>query len=239
MEVSKAMLHDQELPMFLWGEATNVVVYVQSRHPHQILDQNTPKEIFTGERQNVEHLRIFGCLVYVHVLKEKWINLEPSRKKGNFIGYRKYSKAFKVYILGKLYIETYKDIVFDEDVVFWKFKGSHLDSDEEVHVAPKNVESKSKEPEPMDQDTHEESDFHEIIEFFRATTHETRKRLPYLKITLKEVEGHVAAHGTFRESKKQKKYFRYTTLMCNIIYPKPSTYEEDVEEQVWKYDMTK
>jgi len=100
------------------GEATKVVVYVQNRRPHQILDQNTPEEIFIGERQIVEHLRIFGCLVYVHVLKEKWINLEPSGKKRNFIGYRKYSKAFKVYVLGKLYIETCRDIVFDEDATF-------------------------------------------------------------------------------------------------------------------------
>jgi len=34
MEPAKAMLHDQELPMFLWGEVSRTTVYVQNRCPH-------------------------------------------------------------------------------------------------------------------------------------------------------------------------------------------------------------
>lgn len=31
MDVSKAMIHDQDLPMLLWGEASKTIIYVQNR----------------------------------------------------------------------------------------------------------------------------------------------------------------------------------------------------------------
>jgi transposase InsO family protein len=34
VEATKAMIHDQNLPMFLWGEASNTTIYVQNRSPH-------------------------------------------------------------------------------------------------------------------------------------------------------------------------------------------------------------
>jgi len=46
--VSHAMLHDLNLPKFLWEETTNVVAYVQNRILHQELDKKTPEEIFIG-----------------------------------------------------------------------------------------------------------------------------------------------------------------------------------------------
>ena len=43
VEVARAMLHDQKLSKFLWGEATNDIVYVQNNVPHQALDNKTPE----------------------------------------------------------------------------------------------------------------------------------------------------------------------------------------------------
>eukprot|EP00253_Pinus_taeda_P034302 PITA_34302 len=83
-----------------------------------------------------------------------------------------------------------------------------------------------------------ESDDHELVESPRAIVPETRKGHAWLERTLKEVEGHVAARGTFGESKKSESYSGYTTLMCKIIKSEPSTYEEAAKEQVWKVAMT-
>jgi len=44
MEVVKVMLHDQKLPKFLWGEAANIVVYMQNKTPHRALNNKTPEE---------------------------------------------------------------------------------------------------------------------------------------------------------------------------------------------------
>jgi hypothetical protein len=43
--------------------------------------------MFTGEKLEVSPLRIFGCPVYVYVPKDKISKLDPSGKKGIFIGY--------------------------------------------------------------------------------------------------------------------------------------------------------
>jgi hypothetical protein len=54
----------------------------------------TPEEAFSGKKPNVENLRIFGCQVYSHIPKDKINKLEPSGKKGIFVGYSDSSKAF-------------------------------------------------------------------------------------------------------------------------------------------------
>ena len=71
MDVARAMLHDQDLPMHLWEEAARIAVYVQNRTPHRVLENKTPKEVFSSKKPKVNHLRIFACRVYIHIPKEK------------------------------------------------------------------------------------------------------------------------------------------------------------------------
>ena len=98
MEVVKAMIHAQDLPMHLWVEATRTTMYAQNKSPHHVHGRKTPEEIFLGEKPEVNHLRIFGCPMYVHVPREKRSKLELLGKKGIFVGYSESSKAYRVYI---------------------------------------------------------------------------------------------------------------------------------------------
>jgi hypothetical protein len=88
------MIHDQGLPMHLQEKTSNTIVYVHNRIPHKILGNKTPKEVFTGKKPKVSHLRIFGCPMFIHVPKEKRMKLEPSGKKGTFVGCNENSKAY-------------------------------------------------------------------------------------------------------------------------------------------------
>jgi transposase InsO family protein len=85
MEAIKAMIHDQDLLMHLWAEATRTVVYVQNKSPHCALGNKTPEEMFTRENLEVNHLQIFSFPVYVHAPKDKRSKLDPSGKKGVFV----------------------------------------------------------------------------------------------------------------------------------------------------------
>jgi transposase InsO family protein len=42
VEVSKAMIHDEDLPMLLWGQAFITTLYVQNMTLHQIFGDKTP-----------------------------------------------------------------------------------------------------------------------------------------------------------------------------------------------------
>jgi transposase InsO family protein len=101
IEATKAMIHDQNLPMILWAEASMTTMYVHNRSPHHILKNMTPEEAFTGVKPEVGHFRIFGCPVYFHVPKEKRTKLDPSGRKGTFVGYNESSKAYQIYIPGQ------------------------------------------------------------------------------------------------------------------------------------------
>jgi transposase InsO family protein len=50
MEAMKTMIHDQDLPMCLWAEATMTTVYVQNRLSHSALGFKTTEEMFTGKK---------------------------------------------------------------------------------------------------------------------------------------------------------------------------------------------
>ena len=126
-KATRAMMCDQDLPTSLWVEVGGTAVYVQNICHHAILDQKTPKEVFTGEKPDVGHLRIFGCTVYVHVLKEKRTQMESSIKKGIFVGYNETSKAYRIYVPGQRQIEVSRNVTFDEDATFLRSKKSHLD----------------------------------------------------------------------------------------------------------------
>jgi hypothetical protein len=78
MEEVKTMIHDQDLLMNLWGEATKTIVYVQNTLSHSSLGFKTPKEMFTRKKPEVSHLKIFGFSVFVHISKERINKLDPS-----------------------------------------------------------------------------------------------------------------------------------------------------------------
>ena len=139
MEVVKAIIHDQDLPMYLWVEATRTTLYVQNRISHSALANKPPEEMFSGERLEVSHLNIFGCPVYIHIPKEKRPELDPSGKKGLFVGYSEQSKSYRIYIPGHRQIELSRDVTFDEDSTFKKSRKDK--EDEEEHETPKTIES--------------------------------------------------------------------------------------------------
>ena len=108
------MINDQHLPMFLWVEASLTPMYVQNISPPKTLRNMTPEEAFTEVKHEVRHFRIFGCPIYIHVTKEKRIKLDPSSRKGAFVGYNECSKEYQIYIPGQRQIEMRRDVTVEE-----------------------------------------------------------------------------------------------------------------------------
>jgi hypothetical protein len=128
--------------MCLWAEATMTTVYVKNRLSHSALGFKTPEEMFTRKKPEVSHLKIFGCPIFIHIPKEKRNKLEPSGKKGIFVGYCEVSKAFRIYIPGHHHIEINRDVTFDEYETLKKSIKFHLEEVyEEESVIPGVAES--------------------------------------------------------------------------------------------------
>jgi hypothetical protein len=114
----RAMLHDQGLPLFLWAKACNIAVYLQNKSPHRSLGNQTPLEAFSGQKPQLGHLRIFGCLTYSQVPKEKRTKLDPTTEKGIFVGYSDTSKAFQIYIPALRRVVLRWDVKFEEEKAY-------------------------------------------------------------------------------------------------------------------------
>jgi hypothetical protein len=81
------MLNEKNLPNYFWAEAIATVVFIMNRTPTSIVHGMTPEEKFIGKKLDVSHLRMFGCIAYVHVPDENRSKLDPKAKKCIFIGY--------------------------------------------------------------------------------------------------------------------------------------------------------
>ncbi|KAJ3750679.1 hypothetical protein DFH05DRAFT_1388238 [Lentinula detonsa] len=55
------MLHDSDLPKFLWGEAAKHAVYVKNRVMMHVLGNITPHEVLLGVKPNLSNLHPWGC----------------------------------------------------------------------------------------------------------------------------------------------------------------------------------
>jgi hypothetical protein len=162
MEAVKTMIHDQDLLMHLWAEASRTTMYVQNILSHSPLGFKIPKEMFSGKKPKVTHLKIFGCLVFVHFPKEKRTKLDPSGNKRIFVGYCEVSKAFRIYIPSYHHIEINIDVTFDDEATLNKSRRFHLEEVyEEEPVAPRVAEPVREAKVSPDDEIHED---HDMIE---------------------------------------------------------------------------
>ena len=67
LNLARSMLKTKNLPKKLWVEAVSTSVYLLNRCPTKRLEDKTPKEVWSGARPNVSHLKIFGSICYKHV----------------------------------------------------------------------------------------------------------------------------------------------------------------------------
>lgn len=111
---ARCLLLNSELPLKFWGEAMNTAAYVRNRLPSRSIDDQIPEEVWSGRKVNLSNLRIFGCLAYAHVPKEKRDSKWDERAVACiFVGYSETQKAYRL-----LELNNPKNVIFARDVVF-------------------------------------------------------------------------------------------------------------------------
>jgi hypothetical protein len=102
--------------------------------------------------------------------------MDPSRKKGIFVGYCEVSKFFAVYIPSYHHIEISRDATFYEDETLKKQRRCHLEEVyEEEPMAPKVVELVREVINSLDEDILEDRDIIESQETPQMTIYQKRK----------------------------------------------------------------
>ena len=64
----------------------STAIYIMNRTSTVAIHDVTPEERFTrGNKSILSHLKVFGCIAYVHVLDELHTKLDPKAKTCIFI----------------------------------------------------------------------------------------------------------------------------------------------------------
>ena len=89
MERVGCMLDNAGLSKMYWAFAVSVAVYLNNRTPMQSVFGKTLYEVRygSGQKPSLKHLRVFGSLAFMHVLKVKRKKLDYRATPGIFVCY--------------------------------------------------------------------------------------------------------------------------------------------------------
>jgi hypothetical protein len=179
----------------------------------------------------------------IHIPNEKRNKLEPSGKKGIFVGYCEVSKAFRIYIPSHRHIETNRDVTVDEEPTL---KKSRRCLPEEVYeeepVNPRIAESMMEVPraaEPVrevitspDEELLEDHDIVEVQEPPQMTFSHKRKPA-WARELIQDGEKYGLPEGTSRQVKRPKPFSSYMALICDLPDEEPTCSEEAIQRKEW------
>jgi hypothetical protein len=177
--------------------------------------------------------------VFIHIPKEKRNKLDPSGKKGIFVGFCEVSKAFRIYIPGQHHIEISRDVTFDEDAAFKKFKICQLEevyeeepiipktATREVPIAAERVREVVTSP---NEELLEDHDIVEVQEPPQMTILHKRKPA-WARELIQDGEKYGVPKGTTRQVKRPKPFSSYMVLMCDPLEEGPTCFEEAISEE--------
>jgi hypothetical protein len=153
----RSMLVGAELPTELWGEAAYTACYLHNRTARYYKERIvTPEEMWTGEKPDLAHLRVFGCVAYAQLAKEQRGKLDPTSMRGIFIGYTPTSRQYRIYNPEIKVVERYSSVAFNENRKGGELLDSARNRDqlrlEEVNEDTIVVQARSPDPQEDDED---------------------------------------------------------------------------------------
>ena len=93
----RSMLKAKHLPNDYWAEAVHCAAYVLNICPTKVVMNRVPEEAWSGIKQGVTHMKVFGCVAYAHIPDQLRKKLDSKGEKCIFIGYSEESKAYRLY----------------------------------------------------------------------------------------------------------------------------------------------
>ncbi|RVW31691.1 Retrovirus-related Pol polyprotein from transposon TNT 1-94 [Vitis vinifera] len=76
-----------ELPKTFWADAVSTTAYLINRGPSVPMEFRLPEEVWSGKEVKFSHLKVFGCISYVHIDSDARSKLDAKSKICFFIGY--------------------------------------------------------------------------------------------------------------------------------------------------------
>ncbi|KAE8728570.1 hypothetical protein F3Y22_tig00004205pilonHSYRG00040 [Hibiscus syriacus] len=163
-ERARSMKIHYGLPKLLWDEAINTATYLINRGPSVPLNGRIPEDVWSKKEINLSHLRVFGCISYVHINSAERSKLDAKSNKCVFFGYGGDEFGYRFWDYENQKIIKSRDVIFNENVMYKdkstiessssnteaetkEFAEFEEISRNDVHISPEEVQEKPVTPE--------------------------------------------------------------------------------------------
>ena len=102
------------LPKAFWADAVNTAIYLINRCPSVPLKYKLTEEIWSGKNVKLAHLKVFGCVSYVHVKSNDCSKLDAKARKCFFIGYGDEQFGYRFWDEQNRKIIRSRNVVFED-----------------------------------------------------------------------------------------------------------------------------
>ena len=116
----RTLLRDSALSHSYWAEAAAYSIYTRNLIPLRRFPGSIPLEAFTGKRQNITHLRVFGvkCWAKIPTIHGAQVTggskLDPRSVPCRFLGYATGTGNYKVQDVETRRVYISRDVIFEE-----------------------------------------------------------------------------------------------------------------------------
>ena len=114
VERARSALIAAGLPKMFWAEAVSTVAYLINRSPTRGHGR-TPEEIWSGQKPDLSHLKVFGCKALVHIPKKFRRKFDPKSTEMIFVGYCENTKGYRLIHPVTRRLTISRDVVFIEN----------------------------------------------------------------------------------------------------------------------------
>jgi len=119
LNMARTMLADSGLPQKFWADAVNTAIYTQNFIPASRSPSIIPATAWSGQRQDISHLRPFGSTAYAHIPPEvSPSKLAPCSVKLTMIGYYNRS-GYKLLDRTTGAVFKSRDVIFEESQPYY------------------------------------------------------------------------------------------------------------------------
>ena len=124
LDVVRTLLLESSAPSMFWVEALKTATHLINCLPSQVLHMESPYFCLFAKQPSYDHLRIFGCVCFVHLLPHERHKLSVQSVRCAFLGYNMCQKGFVCYDPTLHCTRISRNVIFFENQHFFPVSSS-------------------------------------------------------------------------------------------------------------------
>ncbi|RVW32186.1 Retrovirus-related Pol polyprotein from transposon RE2 [Vitis vinifera] len=132
LDVVRTLLLESSVPSMFWVEALKTATHLINRLPSQVLHMESPYFRLFAKQPSYDHLRIFGCVCFVHLPPHERHKLSAQSVRCAFLGYNMCQKGFVCYDPTLHRTRISRNVIFFENQHFFPVSSSTVSSSSTV-----------------------------------------------------------------------------------------------------------